>query len=93
MLAWQLRQAAQARALLDDGLSSRDIGKRLRLFGYRLDPVIKAARKRPLKYHTKRLSLLADLDEALKSFGGTPVTSWLQLERTILRLCPHGTHV
>ena len=88
MLAWQLRQVAQARALLDDGFSPNEVGKRQRLFGYRLDPVIRAARKRPLRYHTRSLAWLAELDEAFKSAGASPKVYWLYLERTILRLCP-----
>ena len=88
MLAWQLRQVAQARALLDDGFSPTEIGKKQRLFGYRLDPVVRAARKRPLKYHTRSLSWLAELDNTFKSAGASPKMYWLYLERTILRLCP-----
>ena len=85
MLAWQLRQVSQARALLDTGCHSGEIGKRLRLFGYRLQPVMRAAQRMPLRHHNRRLTLLAELDQSLKSTRGDP---WLHLEKTIMRLCP-----
>ena len=85
MLAWQLRQVSQARALLDTGCHSGEIGKRLRLFGYRLKPVMQAAQRFPLRRHNRRLTLLAELDQTLKSTRADP---WLHLEKTIMRLCP-----
>lgn len=85
MLAWQLRQVVHARAFLDVGINPGEVGKRLRLFGYRLQPVMKAANRFPLHQHCRRLALLAELDEKLKSSRADP---WLHLEKTVMQLCP-----
>jgi DNA polymerase-3 subunit delta len=80
LLAWQLRQVAQARALLDDG---RDPAQELRLFGDRAAPVLKAARALSPERHARRLVLLAEADVGLKSSRQPP---WLLMMRLIHEL-------
>ncbi|HEY1097454.1 MAG TPA: DNA polymerase III subunit delta, partial [Myxococcota bacterium] len=80
LLAWQLRQVAQARAMLDDG---RDPAQELRLFGDRATPVLKAARTLSPERHAKRLVQLAEADVALKSSRQPP---WLLMMRLINEL-------
>jgi DNA polymerase-3 subunit delta len=71
LLAWQLRQVAMARALLDEG---KDAAKELRLFGDRATPVMRAARSLSPERHARRLVMLAETDVALKSSRAAP---WL----------------
>ena len=80
LLAWQLRQVAQARALLDAG---RDPSSELRLFGDRAAPVLKAARTLSPERHARRLVQLAEADVALKSSRQPP---WLLMMRLINEL-------
>jgi DNA polymerase-3 subunit delta len=80
LLAWQLRQVAQARALLDDG---RDPAQELRLFGDRAAPVLKAARALSPERHARRLVQLAEADVGLKSSRQPP---WLLMMRLIHEL-------
>jgi DNA polymerase-3 subunit delta len=80
LLAWQLRQVATARALLDVG---RDPARELKLFGDRVAPVITAARRFDAIRHAARLVRLADADRALKSSRQPP---WLQMHRMVLDL-------
>jgi DNA polymerase-3 subunit delta len=80
LLAWQLRQVAQARALLDDG---KDPARELRLFGDRVAPVLRAARALPPERHARRLVLIAETDMTLKSSRQPP---WLVMMRLIAEL-------
>ncbi len=80
LLAWQLRQVAQARAMLDDG---RDPAAELRLFGDRATPVLKAARSLSPERHARRLVQLAEADVALKSSRQPP---WLLMIRLVNEL-------
>jgi DNA polymerase-3 subunit delta len=80
LLAWQLRQVAQARALLDDG---RDPARELRLFGDRAAPVLQAARMFEPPRHAERLVRLAEADRSLKSSRQPP---WLQMVRLVHEL-------
>lgn len=80
LLAWQLRQVAQARALLDDG---KDAARELNLFGDRAGPVLAAARKFDRARHGQRLVLLAEADLALKSSRQPP---WLLMMRLVNEL-------
>jgi DNA polymerase-3 subunit delta len=77
LLAWQLRQIATARALLDDG---KDAARELRLFGDRAGPVLQAARAFDPARHAARLVRVADADRALKSSRQPP---WLQMVRLV----------
>jgi DNA polymerase-3 subunit delta len=77
LLAWQLRQVAQARGLLDEG---KDPTRELRLFGDGVGPVLNAARKFDPARHAQRLVLLADADVALKS-SRQPM--WLLMTRLV----------
>jgi DNA polymerase-3 subunit delta len=85
LLAWQLRQVLQARSLLDEGASEKEVGEALRLFGSRLKPTLKAARKWDERAHARRLARLAHLDRSLKSSRSDP---WLWMERVVMQLCP-----
>jgi DNA polymerase-3 subunit delta len=80
LLAWQLRQIATARALLDAG---RDPVRELNLFGDRIAPVMQAARAFDSARHAARLVRLAEADRAMKS-SRQPV--WLQLTRLVQEL-------
>ncbi len=80
LLAWQLRQVAQARALLDDG---KDAARELNLFGDRAAPVLSAARRFEPARHAQRLVLLADADVALKS---SRQPAWLLMTRLVHEL-------
>jgi DNA polymerase-3 subunit delta len=80
LLAWQLRQVAQARALLDDG---RDPAQELRLFGDRAAPVLRAARALSPERHARRLVQLAEADVGLKSSRQPP---WLLMMRLVHEL-------
>lgn len=80
LLAWQLRQVAQARALLDDG---KDAARELNLFGDRAGPVLQAARRYDPARHAQRIVLLADADLALKSSRQAP---WLLMTRLVQEL-------
>jgi len=80
LLAWQLRQVAQARSLLDEG---KDPARELRLFGERAAPVLRAARALPPERHARRLAQLAEADVALKSSRQPP---WLLMMRLVLDL-------
>jgi DNA polymerase-3 subunit delta len=77
LLAWQLRQVATARALIDDG---KDAARELRLFGDRAAPVLQAARMFDPARHAARIVRVADADRALKSSRQPP---WLQLTRLV----------
>lgn len=85
LLAWQLRQIARARALLDEGMSTQDIGRELSLFGDRLSAALGAARAAEGAAHAARLSRLAVADRLLKGSRQPP---WLIMGRLILDLCP-----
>jgi DNA polymerase-3 subunit delta len=80
LLAWQLRQVALARALLDEG---KDAAKELRLFGDRAAPVLRAARALSPQRHARRLVMLAETDVALKSSRAAP---WLLMMHLVLGL-------
>jgi DNA polymerase-3 subunit delta len=80
LLAWQLRQVAQARALLDDG---KDAARELRLFGDRAAPVMRAARMLTAEQHARRLVMLAEADIALKSSRAAP---WLIMMKLVASL-------
>jgi DNA polymerase-3 subunit delta len=80
LLAWQLRQVALARALLDEG---KDAAKELRLFGDRAAPVIRAAKTLSPERHARRLVMLAEADVALKSSRAAP---WLVMMNLIAQL-------
>lgn len=80
LLAWQLRQVAQARALLDDG---KDAARELNLFGDRAGPVLQAARRYEPARHAQRIVLLADADLALKSSRQAP---WMLMTRLVQEL-------
>ncbi|MDP2345951.1 MAG: DNA polymerase III subunit delta [Deltaproteobacteria bacterium] len=80
LLAWQLRQVAQARGLLDEG---KDAARELNLFGDRAGPVLTAARKFDPARHAQRLVLLADADVALKS---SRQPAWLLMTRLVQEL-------
>jgi DNA polymerase-3 subunit delta len=77
LLAWQMRQVAHARVLLDEG---KDPARELRLFGDRAAPVLRAARMLPAEGHARRLVLLAEADVALKSSRQPP---WLLMMRLV----------
>ena len=80
LLAWQLRQVAQARGLLDEG---KDAARELNLFGDRAAPVLTAARRFDAARHAWRLTLLADADVALKS---SRAPAWLLMTRLVQEL-------
>lgn len=80
LLAWQLRQVAQARALLDDG---KDAARELNLFGDRAAPVLQAARRYDPARHAQRLVLLATADIELKS---SRQPAWLLMTRLVTEL-------
>ncbi len=80
LLAWQLRQVAQARALLDDG---KDAARELNLYGDRATPVLQAARRYEPARHAQRLVLLADADVSLKS---SRQPAWLLMTRLVHEL-------
>ncbi len=80
LLAWQLRQVAQARALLDDG---KDAAKELRLFGDRARPVITAAKSLSPERHARRLVQLAEADMLMKS---SRQPTWLIMTRLVAEL-------
>ncbi len=77
LLAWQLRQVALARTLLDDG---RDVAGELKLFGDRAAAVLQAARAFDPARHAARIVRLAEADRALKSSRQPP---WLQMVRLV----------
>lgn len=85
LLAWQLRQIARARALLDDGRGPQDVGRELSLFGDRLQAALGAARGADSDVHTARLVRLAAADRLLK---GSRQPAWLVMNRLVLDLCP-----
>jgi DNA polymerase-3 subunit delta len=85
LLAWQLRQIARARALLDDGKSPQEVGAELNLFGDRLSTVMGTARKLDMKGHGARLAHLAEVDKLLKGSRQPP---WLVMTRLVMDLCP-----
>lgn len=80
LLAWQLRQIATARALLDEG---KDPVRELNLFGDRIAPVMQAARAFDAARHAARLVRLAEADRAMKS-SRQPM--WLQMVRLVQEL-------
>jgi DNA polymerase-3 subunit delta len=84
LLAWQLRQIARARALIDEGRAG-EIGPSMRLFGDRLQTVVQAARAADGVGHAARLARLADADRLLK---GSRQPEWLVMARLVLDLCP-----
>ncbi|MBM4282829.1 MAG: DNA polymerase III subunit delta [Deltaproteobacteria bacterium] len=77
LLAWQLREVATARALLDEG---KDAARELRLSGDRAGPVLHAARLYEPAQHAARLVRLADADRTLKS---SRQPQWLQMVRLV----------
>lgn len=85
LLAWQLRQIARARALLDEGRAPQDIGRELSLFGDRLQAALGAARNAEGAAHAARLARLAGADRLLKGSRQPP---WLIMSRLVLDLCP-----
>jgi DNA polymerase III delta subunit len=82
LLAWQLRQLARARALLDEG---RDPARELNLFGDRLSTTMSAARKLDMRGHAARLARLGESDRLLKGSRQPP---WLVMARLVMDLCP-----
>jgi DNA polymerase-3 subunit delta len=82
LLAWQLRQIARARALIDDG---RDPARELNLFGDRLSATMTAAKKVDMRGHGQRLARLAESDRLLKGSRQPP---WLVMSRLLIDLCP-----
>ncbi|HEY4219921.1 MAG TPA: DNA polymerase III subunit delta [Myxococcota bacterium] len=82
LLAWQLRQIARARALLDD---NRDAARELNLFGDRLSTTMTAAKKLDSRGHGARLARLAKSDRLLKGSRQAP---WLVMAKLVLDLCP-----
>jgi DNA polymerase III subunit delta len=85
LLAWQLRQIARARALLDEGRSPQDVGRELNLYGDRMSAVMTAARRLEMRGHSGRLSRLAAADQLLKGSRQPP---WLVMTRLVMDLCP-----
>jgi DNA polymerase-3 subunit delta len=85
LLAWQLRQIAQARVLLDEG---RDAGRELNLYGDRATSVLHAARALEPARHAARLVRVAEADRALKSSRQPP---WLQMVRLVSDLTTLAT--
>lgn len=85
LLAWQLRQIVKARALLDQGASSIEIGKSLAVYGERQRLLLLAAQKMSLAFHVNRLTKLSWLDKELKS---SRAPSWDWMMRVVLQLCP-----
>ncbi len=85
LLAWQLRQVAQAKALLDDG---KDAARELRLFGDRAAPVMRAARMLSAEQHAKRLVMLAEADIALKSSRAAPWLIMMRLVHALTAMAP-----
>ncbi len=82
LLAWQLRQIARARAILDDG---GDPARALNLFGDRLSATMKAAKALDMRGHGARLARLAESDRLLKGSRQPP---WLVMARLVIELCP-----
>lgn len=85
LLAWQLRQVARARALIDDGVSSRDLGRELNVYGDRLQAVVSAAQRTDMAGHAARLARLARTDQLLKGSRQPP---WLVMTHLVMDLCP-----
>ncbi len=84
LLAWQLRQIAHARALLDLGRGQQDVGRELSLYGDRLQAALGAARSGDGAAHAARLTRLAGADRLLKGSRQPP---WLVMNRLVLDLC------
>lgn len=87
LLAWQLRQIARARALLDEGQSPQELGRELGLFGDRLQSVLQAARRGNMAMHAKRMMRVAQADQRLKGSRQPP---WLVMAHLVMDLCPLG---
>lgn len=85
LLAWQLRQIARARALLDDGLSPQQVGSELNLYGDRASTVLQVAKQLEMRGHAARLGHLAEADRLLKGSRQPP---WLVMGRLVMDLCP-----
>lgn len=85
LLAWQVRQAARTRALLDDGHAPNEIGRELSLYADRLQAALAAAKRGDGPAHAARLTLLARADRLLKGSRQPP---WLVMHRLVLDLCP-----
>jgi DNA polymerase III subunit delta len=85
LIAWQMRQVARARALMDQGSTAQQAATELNLFGDRKDAVIGAAKRFDMKGHAARLSRIAETDQDLK---GSRVAPWLVMSRLVLDLCP-----
>ena len=85
LLAWQLRQVAMAKALIEEG---RDAAKELRLFGDRAAPVLRAARQLTPEQHAKRLVMLAEADVALKSSRAAPWLIMMRLVHALTAIAP-----
>ncbi len=85
LLAWQLRQIARTRALLDDGRAPNDVGRELSLYGDRLQAALGAAKRGDGAGHAARLARLARADRLLK---GSRQPAWLVMHRLVLDLCP-----
>lgn len=85
LLAWQLRQIARARALLDEGMTPQQVGSELNLYGDRASTVLAVARKLDMRGHAARLGHLADADRLLKGSRQPP---WLVMGRLVMSLCP-----
>lgn len=83
LIAWQIRQVAQARALLDEKHTEAEIGKKLGLFGERLVPVLQAAKRQSMHSCIQHLSLLKNVDTQLKTSSGN---AWLYLENTLIQI-------
>lgn len=85
LLAWQLRQIARTRALLDEGRGANEIGRELSLYGDRLHSAMSAAKRGDGAGHAARLTRLARADRLLKGSRQPP---WLVMHRLVLDLCP-----
>jgi len=88
LIAWQLRQIARARALLDQGSTAQQVGTEMTLFGDRQQATIAAARRFEGKAHAQRLTRVAETDQALKGLSGGRTPPWLLMSRLVLDLCP-----
>lgn len=85
LLAWQLRQVARTRALLDAGSGPQEVGRELSLYGDRLQAAVGAAKNGDAAAHAARLVRLAGADGVLKGSRQPP---WLVMHRLVLDLCP-----
>jgi DNA polymerase-3 subunit delta len=88
LLAWQLRQTATARALLDEG---RDPARELNLFGDRAAAVLQSARALEAPRHAARLVRLADADRELKSSRQPPWLLMMRLVQDLTSMVPTAT--